>query len=278
MEAHQHCDSDGYVSISRKVRIDLQRIRKQGHKVLESREQQWVAKYPVHEVHRDVIAQDYLLYQTVEYPEHRQPEHPAAQAELALELREEFACANNWTGDQLWEETDVESEVEYVAQRFDVAAVNVCRIAYYLENEERDADREDYPVNAEALSPCEGVAYDSKYVDDLQFSAQQITDDVRKEIGVFEPAEQPQVNADAENQPGLAPPPFAPRYPVSYQEVRTDDEKQYEYGKAAGLVVEEKADKKQICISQMSPVADEGKSGIHQREERPEIELGEKQW
>ena len=64
---------------------------------------------------------------------------------------------------------------------------------------------------------------------------------------------------------------------MRYQEVGADDKQQYEYRKSAGLVVEEQADKKQVGISQMSPVAGKGKAGIHQREERPEIELGEKQ-
>ena len=53
-----------------------------------------------------------------------------------LELREEFACADNGTGDQLREEADIKTEIQNIAKRFGIAPVNVCRIADYLEDEE----------------------------------------------------------------------------------------------------------------------------------------------
>ncbi len=61
------------------------------------------------------------------------------------------------------------------------------------------------------------------------------------------------------------------------QEVVDDYENQQGQEHAAGLVIEKQRDGKEIAVAQERLGVDEGEPGENQREERPEIELGEQQ-
>ena len=278
VEAHQHRHADGDVGITGEVGIHLQGIAEECAQVLEAREQERVLEHAVHEIDRDVVAQDQFLSQTVQDPEYRDAELPPAQAERLVELRDELARPHDRARDQLREEAHVEAEIQDVGHRLHVPAVHIHGIADHLEGEERDAHREHDAVHPEELRPAQHIAQHAEHVDDLQFQARQRMHEIREEIGVLEIAEQQQVDAHAQHQPG----PFAARPrgggdPPGDHKVRAGHKDQDQHRQAAGLVVEEEADEKQEGIAQQPPVADQGEEGIDHGEKRPEIELGEQQ-
>ena len=118
VEAHEQREADGDVRVAREVGIHLQRIGEEGHKVLEAGEEHRVFEHAVDEVHRDVVAQDDFLEQSVENPEHGHAELQPAQAVFPVELGNEVAGLHDGPCHELGEEGDVESEVEEVAHGF----------------------------------------------------------------------------------------------------------------------------------------------------------------
>ena len=61
VEAHQHRDTGGDVSVAGEVGIDLKRVAEQGRKVLESCVKKRVLEDPVTEIHGQIVAQNQLL-------------------------------------------------------------------------------------------------------------------------------------------------------------------------------------------------------------------------
>ena len=100
-----------------------------------------------------------------------------------------------------------------------------------------------------------------------------------QEVGIFKIAQQSQVDTNAKYQPRLAgPAALGPLgHPPCYEEVGADDEQQYEYGKSAGLVIEEKACEEQENVPHVTLASHQGKQGIYYPEKCPEIKLGENQ-
>ena len=278
VEAHQHRYADGYVGIAREVGIDLERVAEYGAEILEARKQHGIVEHPVDEVHCDVVAQYYLFYQAVKNPEHRDAELFPAEEPRPVHLRDEFAGTDDRPGHELGEETDEESEIQDVVNRLQLSLIDVDGVADDLEGKERDAHRQHDAVHAPALHTDHLVTCPGEHVEDLEVHSEEVVHHVREEIGVLEVAEQEQVDADAQDQPGL----FAPLragsvYPFGYQEVGAGDEDEYKDGKSAGFVVEEQTDEEQEGIPEEPAALYERKSGEYEGEERPEIKLGEQQ-
>ena len=278
VEPHEHRHSDGDVGIARKVGIHLQGIPEYGAQVLEPGEKQGVVKYPVDEIDGDVVAQNYLLDQSVEYPENGNAELLPSQVPRPVHLRDELARANDGSCDQLGKETDEEAEIQDVAYRLELAPVHVHGVTDDLEGEERNAHRQHDAVDTPAVRPCYLVARPGEDIEHLEVNSEQVVDDISEEICVLEIAQQEEVDADAQDQPGFLSAACPGRvYPFRYQEVRAGDEDEYQNRQATGLVVEEETDEEQIGVAEQTAVLDESESREYEGEERPEIELGEKQ-
>ena len=80
----------------------------------------------------------------------------------------------------LGEEREVEKVVAPVAERFELSAVDVDRVAHRLEHEERDADRQEDVLELEEPLP------------------EHLVGDVDQEVGVFEISQHPEVHHDAQ--------------------------------------------------------------------------------
>lgn len=122
VEAHQHRDTGGDVSVAGEVGIDLKRVAEQGRKVLESGVKQRVLENPIAEIHSQIVAQNQLLGQSVQDPENRYSELPAAKEERLVKLRKKLFCAHDWAGHELRKETQIESEIPEVLDRTDCPA------------------------------------------------------------------------------------------------------------------------------------------------------------
>ena len=178
----------------------MQAVGKEGHEVLKTGEKHGVVEHTVDEVHREVVAQDDFLEQAVEYPEHGHAELQAAQAVLAVELRDEVAGFYDRSGHQLGEERDVETEIEQVAHRFHQPAVHIGRIADDLERVEGDSHGQDDAVYAEERLAEQPVALGSQQVGHLEGGAAYGIHQVREKVGILEVAQDGQVDGDAQDE------------------------------------------------------------------------------
>ena len=221
-EAQQQGDADGHVRIAREVAVDLQRIAVDAHQALESRVEQRFVEDAVDEVERDVVRNDRLFEQAREDQEDARAEHLARDHDRVLpDLRDEIPGADDRAGHQLRKERQVKEIVEPVGQRLQLAAVNVYGVAHRLENEERDADREEDVLELqEALS-------------------EQLVGDVDEEVRVLEIPQHAEVHRDAQyHQPAFRPPEARPVDAPGDQEVARRGEDEQQEIDAARLVVE----------------------------------------
>ena len=201
VEAHEQRQADGNIRVAREVGIDLKGIEEEGCQVLKPCEKQGIGKDAVDEVKGEVVAQDYLLRQAPQYHEDGEAEHPAAQEVASVELRYEVARLDDRSGYELWEEADVEAEVEDVPYGTDKSAIDVGGIADDLEGVERDAYRQDDAVHAEDGTACCCVEPLGCDVPDLDVYAEDLPYDVCEEVAVLEVAEDAKVDGDAKRQP-----------------------------------------------------------------------------
>lgn len=287
VEAHEQSDSDGDVGVSGEVGIDLKRVGKEGEEVLETAEKQRVVEDTVNEIDGEVVAEYNLLRQAVEYPKDRDAELPPAEAERLVNLRDKLLGAHDRTGDQLREEGNIEAEVQQVADRNYLAAIDVRGVGDDLEDIETDADGQDDAADIETSALGKAVADICEDIEYAEAGAEEVVDHVGEEIGVLEVREQPEVDDDRERQPRLGGTGSAVGQTVVYllgnQPVGEGDEEQNEKEKPAGLVVEKPRDEEQEDVAEVQtrvgltahyPCED----GIDDCEKRPEIELGEQQW
>ena len=278
VEAHQHRHADSYVGVAREVGVDLKGVAEDGAEVLETCEQQGIVEHPVDEVHGYVVAQYYLLYQSIKDPEDRDSELLPAKEPRPVHLRDELARTYDGACHQLGEEADEESEIQYVLHWLELPPVDIYGVADDLEGEERNAYRQDYAVDAPAFRTDHLVADPGEHVEHLEVQPEQVVHNVREEVGVLEIAEQKEVYADAQDQPRfLTPLPVRSIYTLGYQEVGAGDEDEYQDGESAGLVVEEQADEEEEGVPEEPAALHERESGEYEGEERPEVELGEQQ-
>ena len=107
-----------------------------------------------------------------------------------MKLREELLGAHDRAGDELREEAEIESEIPEIADRRDRPAGDIHHIADGLEDEERDADRQEDRIHTESLRTCQLVAYYREPVFHNEFRSEQVVDDIGKEVGVLVVAEE----------------------------------------------------------------------------------------
>ena len=121
-----------------------------------------------------------------------------------MQLWDELVGPHDGTCHQLWEEADVEAEVEDVADGLDTLAVNIHDVADGLEGIERDTHRQHDYVDAKAVIARNLVAHPREDVENAKLKPCQVIDDIGDEIGVFEIKKDGQVDDDAEPKDGVA--------------------------------------------------------------------------
>ena len=277
VEAHQEGDACRDVRVAGEVGIDLEGVAEQGGEVLETGVQERIPEHPVTEVHGEVIGQDELLHQAVHDPEHGDTEPPAAQVVGLVQLREELRGPDDRAGHKLREEGQEEAEIQEIMDGFHLLPLHVHHVADGLEGEEGDAHGKDDGIDPEELCPGDQVPQFPEDVPHLDGDSEEVADEVRQEIRVLEIRQDAQVHHHGKHHPEGLPARPRPVQPPGCEKVVGDDEKQQHQEHPARLVVEEQADEEQIRVSQERLGVDEREPGEHQREERPEIELGEQQ-
>ena len=101
---------------------------------------------------------------------------------------------------------------------------------------------------------------------------------IGEEIGVLEITQSQQVDDNADGQNSISAPVLLPRIdPFSGKEIIDNRENQNQREQAAGLVIEEKADKEQETVSEQGLVLEKAEHGKHDGKECPKIELREQQ-
>ena len=180
MESQQQGNADGHVRVAREVAVDLQRIGVDARQTLEAGVKQRLVEDAVHEVERDVVRDDRLLEQSREDQEDSRPEHRARNHRVAADLRDEVACADDRAGHELREEREVEEVFQPVRKGLELAAVDVDRVAHRLEDEERDADRQEDVLELEESGP------------------EHLVGDLHQEVGVLEVAEHAEIDRHAQ--------------------------------------------------------------------------------
>ena len=200
----------------------MQRIAVDAHQALESRVEQRFVEDAVDEVERDVVGDDRLFEQAREDQEDARAEHLLRDHDRVLpDLRDEVPRADDRPGHQLRKERQVKEIVEPVGQRLQLTAVNVYGIAHRLEDEERDADREEDVLELQEPLPEELVG------------------DVDQEVRVLEIAEHAEVHRDAQyHQPAFQTAFPGPVDAPGDQEVARRGEDEQQEIDAARLVVE----------------------------------------
>ena len=180
-EAQQQGDADRHVRVAREVAVDLQGIAVDARQALEARIEQRLVEDAVDEIERDVVRNDRLFEESRKDQEDSRAEHFARHDDrVAADLGDEVPGPDDRACDQLGEEREVEKVVAPVAERFELSAVDVDRVAHRLEHEERDADRQEDVLELEEPLP------------------EHLVGDVDQEVGVFEISQHPEVHHDAQ--------------------------------------------------------------------------------
>ena len=276
-ESHEEGNADGDVRVSGKVCVNLQRVGEEGNQVFKAGEQERRIENAVHEVCREVVAQDNLFGKTVQNPEHGHAESPAGEEILLVELRNELVGTHNRACDELREECEVESEVENVFDGLDFSAIDVDAVTHRLEREERNAHGQNNRID-ERMRVEHLVACGSEEVVDVEFYAGEVVEGVEEEVGILVVAQHQKVYEYNEyHQEFLFPFRLCRFNPLADEEVRNDAENKDADVTAARLVVKEKARGEQECVSQQKFAVNQGEYGEHDCEESPEVELRKEQ-
>jgi len=260
-ESQQQGDADGHVRVAREVAVDLQGVSVDARQTFESRVEERLVEDAVHEVERDIVRDDRLLEQTREDQEDARAEHLAGYDDGVLpDLRDEVAGADDGSGDELREEREVEEVVEPVREGLQLAAVDVDRVAHRLEDEERDADRqEDVPELEESLP-------------------EHLVGDLDQEVRVLEVAEHAEVHRDAQRyEPAAAGPAFGAGHDAGDEEVARGGEDQQQEVDPARLVVEVEREEDDVDDAGHRRPAEHAVQEQESREEKQEEPAAEDQ-
>lgn len=122
-----------------------------------------------------------------------------------MKLREELLGPHYRAGDELREEAEIESEIPEIADRRDRPAGDIHHIADGLEDEERDADRQEDGVDAERLRAGKLVSYDRKPVFHNEFRPEKVVHHISHEVGVLVVAQKRQVHDHTQCHNSLTP-------------------------------------------------------------------------
>ncbi len=278
MEAHQQGKSYGNVRIAREVCIDLQGVHEERHQIFKAGEQLRIVKHSVYEVYRQIVTQHDLLDQSVQYPEYGNAEHPSRKEILAIKLRNEITGLDDRTSNQLRKETDIETKVQQIPYGLDEAFVDITGVADGLEGKERDTDRQDNPVYTEHTHTEKVIPPVCHHIIYLEIRAKDIVHNVRKEVGILEVAKDRKIHHNTQRQPGTSLPPFTASIDgLRNEEVTAGHEDQDTHEEAAGLVIKQQADEKEVAVAQQLPITRQGEEGKDNGKEGPKVELGEQQ-
>lgn len=156
--------------------------------------------------------------------------------------------------------------------------VNVNYVADILESEKGNTNRQEYLAAIKIIPADELVGPFGKIIHNFHFAVKQRVIHIGEEIRIFEICQNRQIQHHTEYHIELTPPATlqtvnASRYEIAVKRCKYKQQ----HKKSRCLVVKEKAYKKQISISQQYPVSQQTENGKHNRKERPEIKLGEKQ-
>ena len=185
VETQQQGNAYGHVAVAAEVTIYLHGIAIDAQQVLDAGIQGGVVEDAVHEIERDIVADNGFLEQTDDNEIHSLGKHHAGDADRFADLRGKVAGSHNGTCHELGKERHVESILQQVGQWLERTAVDVDGVAHALEREETDAHgQEDVPR--------------------LEVVANHLREHAGKEIGVFEVAEQSEVYQQAERDKALA--------------------------------------------------------------------------
>ena len=201
MEAHKHTQTDSDIRVTREVGIHLQRVQEKSREILKARKEHRIVKDPVYEVHRQIVTQYNLLYQTIHNPEDGNAELSATQEILAIQLGNEVAGLHNRTCHQLGEETYVETKVQDIPDRFYQSLIHIRRIAYNLKGVERDSHRQDNLIHPEVRCCSQFVQPFCCHISHLDMRSQHLIQNIGNEVTVLEVEQNPQVYAHAQCQP-----------------------------------------------------------------------------
>ncbi len=230
LEPQEKGDANGHVAVAGEVAIDLQGVAIHPQQVLHAGIEGRIVENALHEVHADVVGNDGFLQESAHEEEDTAAKHIGRDAQGTADLWQEVAGTDNGAGHQLRKERHVEGIVEQAAQGSELTSIDVEGITQRLEGEKGDAHREE---------DVEGTERD----------APQRAQPLVEEVGVLEVAEQSEVDAEAQQHPGLPPQcPHGPFQTEGDEEVADSDRHQQEEVPAAALVVEvvgEGGDKKQ---------------------------------
>ena len=248
-ETHEKGNANSNVRVTREVGVNLERISEKRNEVFKACEQERGIENAVHKVCRKVVAQDNLLGETVQNPEHGHAKSAAGEEIRLVELRNELVGTNDWACHELREERKVKAEVQNVIDSLDFAAVNVDAVAHRLECEERNAHREDNRID-ERMRVEHCVTCGCKEVVNVQFNAGKVVKRIQEEVRVFVIAENEQVNDDHDDHQHFLFPFFCRLFnPLANEEVCDDAEDEDANVTAARLVVEEQAGRKEERVA-----------------------------
>ena len=142
VKAHNQCNTDSHIRVSREVAVYLHSIAEHGHKILEARICLGRGKHDV-VILSDIVGQECLLNDTEQNKPKAHPHLTALRHTVGLNLRQEVVCTHDRACNECWEEREEEDILEPRVGRLDATTIYVDNVAYRLEGVERDTYRKD---------------------------------------------------------------------------------------------------------------------------------------
>ena len=174
-EAQQQGNTDSHITITGEVAIDLKGIAIDTQEILHTTIERGIIEDAVHKIQGDIIADDCFLKKTNGNEITSLGKHLRGNLKGLSNLWGKVACTHNRSCHQLGEERHVEGVVEQRWQGFQITTIHVDNIRHRLKREERDA-------------------HGQKDVPWLKVAAHHLCPHAGKEIGVFEIAQETQVD------------------------------------------------------------------------------------
>lgn len=310
VESHKHGHADGDIGIAREVGIDLEGIYEEGAEILEGGVENRIVEHAIHEADGKIVAEDNLLQEAVDDPEHGYAELASAQEIGFVELRDKLVGAHYGACHQLGEEGGVESEVEYIAGMGHLLPIHIYDIADILECEKGDAYGQYDHGGVESGATGALVGPLGEEVHHLEAGVGDGVEDIGEEIGILEVAQHGEVDYDAEYHPyfplrvdaAVGPEHCCGGFGVGQgaateckmvhqyaQQVSGEGgEQEQEYEGPGGFIIEKQAHKEEVGVAPHLLALPglwaagkgrdyEAKHHIHQKEECPKVKLGEEQ-
>ncbi len=136
VETQQQGYADSHIAIAAEIAINLQSVAIDAQQIFYTAIKCGIIKYAIHEVQTDIIADNRLLEQSYHNEIHPAREHVVRDNNGLSYLWSEVCRPYNRPCNQLGEERNIESIVEYRWQRFQRTAVHIDSIAETLKGKE----------------------------------------------------------------------------------------------------------------------------------------------